>query len=373
MVRVTTELVQTDVTVVDKQGRPVKDLKQEQFQLFVDGKQQPISFFERVTTGSASEEAQLAAARGSGIALEKATGVVPSDRGRAIFFFVDDLHMAPPNLIRARRAILEYLDRELGQNDQAAITSTSGQLGFLQQMTDNKLVLKRAAEKLKSSVKGGDMDFPPMTEIEAFMMLERGGSALMSYFIEQLVKDGIPRISAENLIRTRAKALLQQAYHSTKGTLSTLETLARRSGQLPGRKLIFFISDGFVMNLSDAGMIGRLHNITDAAARNNVVIYALDSRGLMTGKMDDPTAAPMFDPGGRLASVENQDMSISQEPLQVLASSTGGRAFLNSNSLKEGFSKGVKETSAYYLLAWRPLNEEQRNKKFRRIEVKIIG
>jgi len=62
VVRVRSELVQTDVTVLDKRGRFVDDLKPEQFELKVDGRVVPVSFFERVVAGSASEAAQLAAA-----------------------------------------------------------------------------------------------------------------------------------------------------------------------------------------------------------------------------------------------------------------------------------------------------------------------
>src|SRR3954462_14497465 len=63
VVRITTELVQTDVAVFDKRGRFVEDLRPEQFELQVDGREQPVIFFERVTAGSRSEESQLAAAR----------------------------------------------------------------------------------------------------------------------------------------------------------------------------------------------------------------------------------------------------------------------------------------------------------------------
>src|SRR2546423_5831956 len=51
VVRVNTELVQTDVMVFDKKGRFVDQLTADQFQLLVDNKLQPITFFERVTSG----------------------------------------------------------------------------------------------------------------------------------------------------------------------------------------------------------------------------------------------------------------------------------------------------------------------------------
>ena len=64
VVRISTELVQTDVTVLDRQGRFVDGLKKEDFELKVDGKPVEVNFFERVAAGSINEEAQIAAARG---------------------------------------------------------------------------------------------------------------------------------------------------------------------------------------------------------------------------------------------------------------------------------------------------------------------
>jgi VWFA-related protein len=374
VVRINTELVQTDVMVFDKQGRFVDGLKPEQFQLFVDGKQQAVSFFERVTTGSASEEAPLAAARGRSVSLEKATGVVPSDRGRVIYFFVDDMHMAPANLIRARKTILQFIDRQMGQNDQMAITSVSGQLGFLQQLTDNKTVLRRAAERLQLPVQGhGDLEFPPMSEVDAYAIIERREADVLAYFVDQLVKDGTPPSLAGDIVRNRARRILTQGHHLTRNTLATLENLARTSGQLPGRKVVFFISDGFLMNLTQSDTLGRLQNITNASARNGVVIYAFDARGLSTGGLDDATSPASFDPKGRMARVSMSALATTQEALQVLAEHTGGRALLNSNALGDDLVKVIRETSIYYLLAWRPSSENERSNKFRRIEVKVVG
>src|SRR6266850_3421796 len=54
VIRVNTELVQTDVMVFDKKGRFVGGLKPEQFALKIDNKPQTISFFEQVTSGKTS-------------------------------------------------------------------------------------------------------------------------------------------------------------------------------------------------------------------------------------------------------------------------------------------------------------------------------
>src|SRR6185369_10925624 len=136
VIRVNTELVQTDVMVFDKKGQFVDGLKAEEFALKVDNKPQTISFFDRVTSGKVSGAPNTAggAVTNSG----NTSNPNATKRGRIIIFFVDDLHLAIDSLVRTRQALSEFIDRGLGENDQVAITSSSGQIGFLQQFTDDR-------------------------------------------------------------------------------------------------------------------------------------------------------------------------------------------------------------------------------------------
>ena len=68
VVRINTELVQTDVMVFDKKGQFVDGLKAEQFALKIDNKPQPISFFERVASGSLREERKTVPNPGTSLA-----------------------------------------------------------------------------------------------------------------------------------------------------------------------------------------------------------------------------------------------------------------------------------------------------------------
>lgn len=378
VIRISTDLVQTDVTVFDKEGRFVNNLRREQFELLVDGKPQPITFFEQVKAGSASEETQLAVARGKGT--PQGTEVVtPLDRGRTIFFFVDDVHMAFDSLIRLRKTLLHFIDREMRQNDQVAIVSANGQVGFLQQLTDNKTVLRAAVARLKSAAQTmRDMEQPPMSESMAQAIEIYRDADVLRYFVEPLLANKIPPRSAENMVKDRARQILNQSYGLTRVTLATLESLARSSAALPGRKLIFFISDGFMLNLEASDMKDRIRNITNISAKNGVVIYALDGRGLTVGGISESdNAFTRSNPRGALMAAmtrtANKDLSASQESLWVIATNTGGRAFVNSNSLDIGFAKAIQETSVYYLLAWHPETEVSGKDKFRQIEVKVIN
>src|ERR1041384_447234 len=167
VVRVYTELVQTDVMVFDKSGKFVNGLKPENFELRVDGKPRPIQSFEQITAGS-NEESQLAAARGATTVNLKRP--VPLDRGRIVFFYIDDLHMDLSGMQAAKKTITTFIDKDMGQNDQAAITSASGQIGFLQQLTNDRLVLHTALDRLKpKSFFARDPARPAMNEYQAML------------------------------------------------------------------------------------------------------------------------------------------------------------------------------------------------------------
>ncbi len=377
VLRVYTELVQTDVMVFDRQGKFVNGLKREDFELRIDGKPKPIEFFEKVMAGTVSEESQIAAARGSSTARANggtSTAPVPLDRSRSVFFYIDDLHLDLPALQTTRKLITHFIDEDMGQNDEAAVTSASGQLGFLQQLTDNPTVLHAALDRLKIrpySVR--DFDHPAMSEYQA-LLFSNYDRDIRDYFIQETLRQnpGMTRESAESMVTSRAQSLLQYAGSVTAHTLSGLESLVRAANKLPGRKLVFFISGGFFLDDRNSDSHFRLQRITSAAARSGVVIYSMDARGLVAS-LSDASSDIQFDPTGRLSRAGQGELFASQDAMNALASDTGGKAIFNTNSLDPGLARALKDTSAYYLLAWKPENEKQHASKFRRLEVRVVG
>src|SRR5687767_12962867 len=164
VIRVYTELRQTDVMVFDSKGQFVNGLTRENFELKIDGKPAPITFFERVEAGTRNEEAQWLAARDQRITKPTA----PTSYGRKVLFFVDDIHMSPTSIVQARNLIKKYLEYEQTEYDEAQIASASGNIGFFQQLTDNKTVLRHAVEKLTPYHRTGkDFEIPPMSSYHA--------------------------------------------------------------------------------------------------------------------------------------------------------------------------------------------------------------
>ncbi len=372
VVRVNTELVQSDFMVFDKQGNFVDGLKKEQFVLKVEGKPRAITFFDRIAAGSRSEEAQLAAARGTATATGKSP--VPLDRGRIVMFFIDDLHLSPGSVPQTRDLLKRFIEREMRQNDQAAIASVSGQIGFLQQLTDNKAVLRAATGRLQvqQSILQ-TAEYPPMTEYQA-LRIDQQDEDVLGFFVDAVLREfpNLPRQTAIEMVKARAARAIENAQSITTRTLTTLKGFIDLTAALPGRKIIFLISDGFFVERNHANNFDRVQRITAAAARAGAVIYSIDARGLTPG-LPDASQNVAADPSGRLLRGSMGELRASQDAINALASDTGGRAFFNNNDLSAAVTRGLKETSVYYLMAWRPENEEQRNPKFRRIEVAVAG
>ena len=375
--RIETTLMQAGVTVLDKQGRFVDNLKAEQFEVRVDGKPQTISFFERVAAGSVEERRKLEAARGakaSQRSLRENTGGLP-DQGRIVLFFLDDFHMTSDGLLRARQAIQHFIDKEMGQNDIAAIASASGQLGFLQQITGNKTVLHTALSRLKPrQMTASDGLQPAMSEHLANAIVVEGSRDVMEPYVLAIMRDQYPitrRHIAEKQVLERARQIHQLATEITKNTLRSLNSMIRVVSPLPGRKLLFFVSDGFLLNMSDTQASDLFHNIIDSAVRSGFVLYTMDSRGLATDALANAETPLMVEGSAMAVRATRGEMSASQEALYMLAEQTGGRALLNTNALTGALSKTLSETASYYILAWRPSEQEQKGSKFHRLEVTV--
>src|SRR5207248_9497929 len=194
-----------------------------------------ISFFERVTSGQESTAGKLAAAARSGSTSNPGAVMV---RGRTVIFFVDDLHLAPDSLLRTRKALLEFIERGMTEKDQVAITSSSGQIGFLQQFTDDKVALRFAVARLnyRANTKM-DMDSPHMSEYIALKIRE-GDEQATSYYVKELQKQNCVKIGTPatlemlctmspqamvQAVRMRAQEMTVMAAPDTDNTLILLE------------------------------------------------------------------------------------------------------------------------------------------------------
>lgn len=386
VVRVNAELVQTGVSVFDKQGRFVDGLKKEDFELKVDGRVVPITFFENIVAGSSRD--RLARAAATGEAAAKTVASAPSFRQRTIVFFLDDRHLSLDSVTRTRKMLLDFIEKEIGENDLVAIASASGRIGFLQQFTDDKAVLRAAVARI-GHVPYVVSDYGrnpgnPMTEYMALSIEHKDDLNVYESYVGDCMKwapKGVTRQDRASIrrqceveVENRARQILSQAGAVTANTYYSLETLLHYAEKMPGSKLAFFISDGFLADTGPRSPVGRerIGRITDEARRAGVVIYTIDARGLVSGALDATGSVPM-DANGQLEGANLREVAASQDALNALAADTGGRALRNQNTFGRFVNDALAETSRYYLIAWRPEANEGKNEKLRKIEVSVAG
>jgi VWFA-related protein len=375
IVRIRTDLVQTSVSVLDKRGKFVDNLRAEDFELRVDGKPYPVLFFERVVNGVAGERQTAGGPRNNAVAAPE----IPTDASRTVLFFVDDLHLSSESITRTRKMLSHYVDEEMGENDEAAIASASGQIGFLQQLTSNKDVLRAAIERLKYRPQNLlDSERPRMSVYQA-SAIERNDQDILKYFEDVLLSDQLAalyrrnpemaRNVAERQTRSRAGRILRASDSVITQTLAGLNSAIRSSAQVPGRKLVVFVSDGFVVNNQKPDIRFRLQRITDAAVQVGAVMYTIQASGLNTSFPDASSDAIMIAGTGSGRAL-GEDFA-AQDPLTELAADTGGKAILNANDLNRSMGRVLQESNDYYLLAWRPETDGSPGKEFHRVEVSV--
>src|SRR6185295_12783829 len=116
----------------------------EQFLLTLNGEPKRVTFLERF--GATARNETVSAPVSQEATAPKIRSA--STPGRVIFFFIDDVHLSAESLARARSTLLRFIENRTSEEDRVAIVSTSGQIGFLQQLTDDPAVLRAAISRL---------------------------------------------------------------------------------------------------------------------------------------------------------------------------------------------------------------------------------
>jgi VWFA-related protein len=342
VVKIGTSLVQVDAVVTDRDGKIVRDLKTEDFEIFENGKKQEITNFSFVA---------IDAPNGPPTQTEKglfSTGrkLRPEEVKRTTVIVVDDLSIAPGEIEFVRRALFNFVEKQMGPNDLVSIIRTSSGSGALQQLTNNREFLKAGIKRIYPRFAGRDFN--------------------QNFF----------------------------------GSYSILGNTIRSLQKLPGRKSIILVSDGLSLtegffpvggiqleSTNDA-RLDRFRQLVDLANRSSVVINTLHSQGLRTLNYDAATG-----PQYRFDSLGNQipyrinqpsedivnsrrTSNESQDGLLALARETGGIPIRNTNDFKGGFEKILNDQSGYYLIGYSPDDEIFKPEKsgyrsFRKIEVKV--
>lgn len=364
VVKILTNLIQVDVTVTDSKGKIVTDIKPEEIEIYENGKKQQISNFSFISNVKEVTQTEKNPNETTGVPIPPKT-LRPEQIRRTIALVVDDLTLSFESTYYVRRALKKFVDEQMRDGDLVAIIRTGAGIGALQQFTSDKRMLYAAIEKVRWNPIGNG-------GIGAFAPLEGLPPAATEEEKEAIQRMQQSEKDANNF---------RESVFST-GTLGAINYIVRGMQDLPGRKSIMLLSDGFALFTQDENgfkessrVLDSIRRLIDAANRASVVINTMDARGLQVLGL---TAAD--NTGGRTSEEVDQAMSDrkdklfdTQAGLQYLAQQTGGKSIVNNNDLS-GEIRKVLDDQSYYLVGYQPDEEtfDPVKRRFNRLDVKVI-
>lgn len=309
------EVIEVAASVTDEQGRPVRDLAADDFEIYEDDRRQPVVAFTRVDTPVAPFDVPV-----SHPAADAASSASGGRAGRVYLLLLDDLHTHALRTEEVRAIAREFIEGTLLANDVAAVALTSG-LAPSQAFTSNRqrlldvvdrfrgLDVRQRLEDADSTPFGGPTKLRMLRTLERIAEWMGGGDARRKAII--LIGQGID---------TGSSPVTRGAGSLAADTLELRDAMSRASG---------------------------------IAARHDVTLYAIDPRGLPTGEQSSIPTRFLF-PDERFSAAIRRE----KESLRTLAEETGGFALVDSNQFRQAFERVVREQSTYYLLGYRPPRDE---------------
>ena len=337
VVRITTNLVQVDAVVTDKNGKPVTDLRPEEIQISEDGRPQKITHFSFVIADS-----RVGPPPKSAVLVDKNAAPAPppilrpEQVRRTIALVVDDLGLSFESTHFVRQALKNFVDQQMQPGDLVAIIRTGGGMGALQQFTADKRQLYAAIDRVRWYANG------------------RGGVSAFAQIEDNSNQSEEAQAANEDFNQFREDLFAV-------GTLGAVSYVIRGLHELPGRKSILLISDGFRIYSRDDPTrnyraLERLRRLIDQANRSSVVIYTMNATGLQTLMLTaaDSTGQMTAEQVEQQLSNRRSTAFETQEGLDFLARQTGGIAIKNSNDLSGGIRRVMEDQKSYYLIGYRP-------------------
>jgi VWFA-related protein len=350
VINVTTRLVTIDVVATDGKGHAITDLEAKDFTILEDGKPQKVRAFGFQHPREPDPKLEIPK-----LPPNVFTNIPQFVTNSALnVILVDTLNTSLPDQSYARSQVLHYLDK-LPPNEPTAVYVLTDDLKLVHDFSTD-------AESLKQAVKS--------TNIKFSVLLDNPLEASTGH------ADAAMR-------QTRRRMRIDE-------TMLALESLARSLAGFEGRKNLFWVSEGFPLSINpDATLDPDAEADFDQVENNStkvakaaevltdaqVAIYPIDARGLApytAFSAATPTTGNLRNGAefGRSLMRESQHFTASHDTMNLLAESTGGKAYYNRNDIDGAIRDGMNDGSTYYLLGYYPDNKTW-DGKFRKLQIKV--
>jgi VWFA-related protein len=344
------DLVQINATVRDKNGKVVKNLKPENFELSEDGKPQKLDKLdyydmEQIETAGNDPDAPPIVIEIAGANNPDVIRPIVRDH-RLIILFFDLTSLQPEDLLRSTDAAMKYLKEQMTPADLVGVIAFGTTMTMNRAFTNDKTLLENEVKEL---IPGKDSMLAGLASSSSDTVTEDTGQAFTADDTEF------------NIFNTDNKLL-------------AVQLLCESLADIPGKKIVLEFSSG----ITQTGEENRssVRAATDAAVKNNVSLYQVDARGLMTetpgGDASVGIASGRSAFNGSAVFAQSQARHNSRDTLYTLAADTGGKTFFDLNDFSSIFKTVQDDTTGYYMLNYFSTNKA-RDGRYREVKVKLVG
>ncbi len=340
--RTTTRLIQVNVVAIDKKGKPVADLKKEDFIITDKGKPQTVSMFSVEKKSERKPVPKLA----KGYFSNYTGGTITPN---ITVILLDTLNTAWGDQAQARQHVYRFLS-QIKPDDRVAIMVLGRKLRVLHNFTDDKERLLKVMKGWRGGLEAGGVEadhneteeldiFDSNPNEKEFMQTQRILNSLSAMEAVGNFLAGTP--GRKNVIWVTAAFPLTVGYDMMRSSPVVTSAASRgipkagpRMPKMPSANARTFTDE-----------IDRTMRVMNNA---NVAVYPVDARGLS------------IDPNAR----------VHQDTMHEFADRTGGKAFVNRNDIDSAIREVMEETELTYSLAFYP-NDDKSDGKYRDIKVKV--
>jgi len=371
------DVVAIDVSIVDKEGRPVGGLTPDRFEVTVDGKPRRVAsatFVDYLAAGAEGGQARLA-----GQPLQVGTSYASNEReeepaanpGRVVMLAVDQLSFPPGAARAAMESARRFIDR-LQPADRVGLVAYPAPGPVVAPTVEHEVVRAAMARVLGMGETFQSMS--PYISMAEAMALDRNDPVARQQVIERECSGLKPPAiqgafsELESCIRRIDGAvpqLLMQIQSQGTRSLNGLHSVINELDRVSGVKTLVVVSAGMLpASSAHLDLRGDIQAVAAAAASANVRIYVLHiARGFLQAFSAEMRQAP---------SSVFQDETILASGLQMLSGLAAGSLFTVTAGADYAFDRVARESSAGYLLGIEP-EQADRDGKSHRIQVRVLN
>lgn len=355
-----TELVEVDAVVLDKNGNFVPGLKPEDLTLYENGKPQKIQQFFMVTRDQGAID---------GSPRSQSAEESEAAAHRVFVMLFDEAHLSNDSLMRVKDGASAFVREMFAAGDAGGVFLNGGMYkGHLTIDKGELLGGIRAVQPAFENRQGILQPFRQWPRIDDEVQASKiaDGAREVTERLSQKACQEDPQScqgeggigNVENLIQQKARLYVRQARMMTAGTMQSLERVANGLAKIPGRKTVVLMTEGFFAEDSRS----QLEILAAQSARSGITIYSIDGRGLINHMAANPDVTMME--RARVTSFDTGD-----DGPTILTEGTGGLMVRNLDDIKRAFGLIVRDTSTYYVIGYQPDNATM-DGKVRKIALK---